>query len=299
MIASRSRTTPRSAEGRGGPHGGVFLDISHRGKDFILEQLPRMYRQFIEYQLLDISTTPMEVAPTAHYTMGGLVVDPATHGTGIDGLFAAGECTAGLHGANRLGGNSLTETIVYGRRAGEAAAAFSAATDIGMHPRAAIRGRVRRARRSRAPRYRAGTPRSSASCAISCGRIAAWYATRGRSPMVSAGSPTCATRVKHVDVRPSEEGWNDLAQVLDLQAGLTVAEATLRGALVRTETRGCHNRSDFPELDPALQVNFQMRLTSEGALSDPAPVAVPPVPAELQEWLEKPWDIDFEGRLLE
>ncbi len=125
--------------GRGGPNGGVFLDITHRGKEFILERLPRMYRQFIEYQLLDISTTPMEVAPTAHYTMGGLVVDPETHATEVDGLFAAGECAAGLHGANRLGGNSLTETIVYGRRAGAAAAELANTADVAVHPRAAIR----------------------------------------------------------------------------------------------------------------------------------------------------------------
>ena len=106
------------AEGRGGPHGGVFLDITHAGKDVIVTKLPRMYRQFIEYQMLDISREPMEVAPTAHYSMGGIVVEPETHATDVVGLYAAGECTAGLHGANRLGGNSLTETIVYGKRAG-------------------------------------------------------------------------------------------------------------------------------------------------------------------------------------
>ena len=77
-----------------------------------------MYRQFIEYQMLDISRQPMEVAPTAHYSMGGIVVDPDTHATDVAGLYAAGECTAGLHGANRLGGNSLAETVVFGRRAG-------------------------------------------------------------------------------------------------------------------------------------------------------------------------------------
>ena len=81
-----------------------------------------MYRQFIEYQMLDISHEPMEVAPTAHYSMGGVRVDPETHATDVVGLYAAGECTAGLHGANRLGGNSLTETVVFGRRGGEAAA---------------------------------------------------------------------------------------------------------------------------------------------------------------------------------
>src|ERR671918_1114459 len=113
------------AEGRGGSNGGVFLDISHIGKDTILERLPRMYRQFIEYQMLDISKDPMEVAPTAHYSMGGVMVEPGTHATDIDALFAVGEVATGLHGANRLGGNSLTETLVFGRRAGESAATFS------------------------------------------------------------------------------------------------------------------------------------------------------------------------------
>src|SRR6476661_3705205 len=126
------------AQGRGGPHGGVFLDVTHIGKDAILAKLPRMYRQFVEYQMLDISRERMEVAPTAHYSMGGIVVDPETHATDVVGLYAAGECTAGLHGANRLGGNSLTETVVYGRRAGEAAAAFSADSDIAIHPRKVI-----------------------------------------------------------------------------------------------------------------------------------------------------------------
>src|SRR6185437_12854015 len=113
----------------------VFLDISHREKDYILEKLPRMYRQFLEFQMLDISRERMEVAPTAHYSMGGIVVEPESHATEVIGLYAAGECTAGLHGANRLGGNSLTETIVFGRRAGAAAAAFSAECDVAIHPR--------------------------------------------------------------------------------------------------------------------------------------------------------------------
>ncbi|MEM8860737.1 MAG: FAD-dependent oxidoreductase, partial [Chloroflexota bacterium] len=110
------------AEGRGGPNGGVFLDISHRDKGFIIEKLPRMYRQFLEHQLMDISKEPMEVAPTAHYSMGGVVVDPDTHMSAVTGLYAAGEVTSRMHGANRLGGNSLAETVVFGRIAGEAAA---------------------------------------------------------------------------------------------------------------------------------------------------------------------------------
>src|SRR5712691_10849776 len=127
------------AEGRGGPHGGVFLDITHLGKERILERLPRMHRQFVEYQMIDISRDRMEVAPTTHYTMGGVVVDPDTHSTEVAGLYAAGECTAGLHGANRLGGNSLIETVVYGRRAGEAARKFMFSDDVALRPGAVIR----------------------------------------------------------------------------------------------------------------------------------------------------------------
>jgi succinate dehydrogenase / fumarate reductase flavoprotein subunit len=128
-LSSRDRVALANyteiVEGRAGPHGGVFLDISHRSRDDIVEKLPRTYRQFIEYQMLDITKDPMEVAPTAHYSMGGLVVDPETHATEVAGLYAAGEVTGGLHGANRLGGNSLAETVIAGRRAGEAAARFA------------------------------------------------------------------------------------------------------------------------------------------------------------------------------
>ena len=105
-------------EGRGTKNGGVFLDISHKSKDFIIEKLPSIYRQFLEAQMLDISKSPMEVAPTAHYSMGGILVNPESLSTSVLGLFAAGEVAGGLHGANRLGGNSLAEILIFGKRAG-------------------------------------------------------------------------------------------------------------------------------------------------------------------------------------
>jgi succinate dehydrogenase / fumarate reductase flavoprotein subunit len=284
--------------GRGGPNGGVYLDISHRDKDFILERLPRMYRQFIEFQLLDISTTAMEVAPTAHYTMGGLVVNAETHGTDVEALFAAGECAAGLHGANRLGGNSLTETIVYGRRAGLAAAASAKSADIGVHPRAVIRaasdeldGLVRRGTELARALQRELRNLMWEECGVVRDGDAL---TRGLARLAELRA-----RLGEVDVRPSEEGWNDLAHVLDLRAGFAVGEATFKGALARRESRGCHSRSDYPDLDPALRVNFQMRLAEDGELSEPEPVPVPNVRAELDEWMSRPWDADVEGRLLE
>src|SRR5256712_5619428 len=117
-------------EGRGGPNGGSFPDTSPRPKDEIHEKLPRPYRQFIGHQMTDISEDPLEVAPRAHYSMGGIAVDPETHATEVVGLYAAGECTSGLHGANRLGGNSLAETVIFGRRAGVAPAAHSQESEV-------------------------------------------------------------------------------------------------------------------------------------------------------------------------
>ena len=113
-------------EGRGTPNGGVLLDVSHLPRETIMRRLPRVYQTLLELQMLDITTTPIEVAPTAHYSMGGVWVRPEDHGTGVEGLYAIGEASSGLHGANRLGGNSLIELLVFGRIVGEAAAAYSA-----------------------------------------------------------------------------------------------------------------------------------------------------------------------------
>jgi succinate dehydrogenase / fumarate reductase flavoprotein subunit len=286
------------AEGRGGPHGGVFLDISHLGKEQLLTRLPRMYRQFIEYQMLDISAEPMEVAPTAHYSMGGVVVDAETHATDVMGLYAAGECTAGLHGANRLGGNSLTETVVYGRRAGTAAAAFSSSADVAVRPRkvmveadeeldALVRPGPELARPLQRQLRdlmweRCGVVRDETGLGDGLDRL--WQLRQAAD---------------QVDVRPSAEGWSDLALALDLRAGLSMAEATLAGALRRRESRGCHFRADFPALEPAMAVNLVSRLGAPDAPVVVEPQRVPAVPVELQRWLDETPDVDAAGRLLE
>jgi len=284
-------------EGRGGPNGGVFLDVSHKGKDLILEKLPRMYRQFIEHQMVDISKSPMEVAPSAHYSMGGIVVDPETHATTVEALFAAGEVTAGLHGANRLGGNSLTETLVFGRRTGEAAAELSRGLSAQMrsrkaveealddlasfvHPGGEIVRPVQRALRD-AMWEHCGVVRSEQGLARGLERVA-----------------ELRDQLGDIDVRPTSEGYGDLAHVLDLRASLVTAEASLLGARERRETRGAHNRSDHPELDPSLQVNFEVSLDADGLL-EVAPSEVAPVPGELRRWVEATPEIDAEGKLLE
>ncbi len=284
------------AEGRGGPHGGVFLDISHLPKGRILAKLPRMYRQFIEYQMLDISREPMEVAPTAHYSMGGAVVDPESHATDVVALYAAGECTAGLHGANRLGGNSLTETVVYGRRAGEAAARFACAMEIALRPHGTIDEANHELDELIGPGQELARPLQRRLRDLMWERVGVVRNDAGlRSGLVDLNELREAAA--RVDVRPTAEGWTDLALALDLRGGLDVAEATIRGALERRETRGCHNRSDFPDLDPDLQVNFLSHLDPTGRLVL-SRRSVPAVPDELEPWLA-PGQLQLAGRLLE
>ncbi len=251
-----------------------------------------MYRQFIEWQMLDISREPMEVAPTAHYSMGGIVVDSETHATDVRGLYAAGECVGGLHGANRLGGNSLGEALISGKRAGEAAASFSSETETFSRSRRAIGealdvlddltrpgeelGRPLQRRLRDLMWERCGVVRNSDGLRAGLRELAA--------VREAAGS---------VDVRPGSEGWADLATALDLRAGLVAAEATLRSAIERRETRGSQIRTDFPELDPALAVNFLV-----DARMEPWTEAVPPVPPELSEWADRPLELTAD-RLLE
>ena len=133
--------------GRGSPHGGIFLDIaSRRSPEFILKRLPSMYHQFKELADVDITKEPMEIGPTCHYVMGGVEVDPDTELSGVTGLYAVGECSGGMHGSNRLGGNSLSDLIVFGKRAGEAAAAYAS----GLSERVLDRRRRGRGRAGRA-----------------------------------------------------------------------------------------------------------------------------------------------------
>ncbi len=284
------------AEGRGGPNGGVFLDISHQDKSFIIEKLPRMYRQFLEHQLMDISKEPMEVAPTAHYTMGGVVVDPDNHATSVSGLFAAGEVTSRMHGANRLGGNSLAETIVFGRIAGEAAAHHSQNL-AGQHRNNSV---ILAAHEEIDNLIKPGTEMARPLQRnlrnvmwLHCGVV------RSEDSLLTGLDELNQIREATVDldVRPSSEGYQDLALALDLRSSLVSAEATLRCAIERRETRGAHNRSDYPELDPALTKNFVVILDEDGEqVIQEWDVA--PLPLELESWVDDE-EIEVAGRLLE
>lgn len=244
------------SEGRGTEHGGVLLDVSHLGRDTVLTRLPRMYRQFVDLAMLDITRSPMEVAPTAHYSMGGVRVEPETHLTDVEGLYAVGECATGVHGANRLGGNSLAECLVFGRIAGNEAARCSAALDVQVRDRGAIAAAKeevdellgRRGDEFARPLQRAVRDLMSECCGV----------VRSEDGLEDGLTrlEEVTVRTRAMEVRPDIGGYADLAHAFDLQGSLLAARATLECALERRESRGAHSRLDYPDQDPRLRVNL-------------------------------------------
>ena len=283
-------------EGRGTPNNGVFLNISHVEKEIILEKLPRMYRQFMESQMLDISRDPMEVAPTAHYSMGGVVVDAETHSTDVRGLYAAGECTSGVHGANRLGGNSLAEILVFGKIAGEYAAGFSKDLDLQMRNRSIINDALKELDQLTSNGEQLARPLQRAVRNIMwnfCGVIRSGEGLEeGLTELMKVKEAS-----KDVDVRPSAEGFSDLALALDLLGSIDSAEATIRSAIARKESRGAHQRSDYIEMDTSENVNYIVELV-DGNQSI-SKTEVEKLPELLQDAMDAYEELSVEGRLLE
>jgi len=235
--------------GRGSPHGGVFLDIaSRRPADYIRKRLPSMYQQFKELADVDITAAPMEVGPTCHYVMGGVRVGADTAATTVPGLFAAGEVAAGLHGANRLGGNSLSDLLVFGRRAGAAAADHAA----GLAALAPVdEAEVTEAARVMlAPFETEGDENPYAIHADLQDCMQALVGIIRTAPELEqaigklAGFRERLARVRVEGNRQFNPGWH---LALDLHSMLTVSEACARSALRREESRGGHTREDFPK----------------------------------------------------
>ena len=285
-------------EGRGSPNGGVYLDISHKGKDFIIEKLPRMYRQFLDTLMIDISKSPMEVSPTAHYSMGGIVVTPEEHSTGIEGLYAAGEVTAGLHGANRLGGNSLAEILIFGKRAGAAASRRS--KEIDVHKRS--RKVIDKAHENLNSFIKNGSEvarplqRSLRNIMWEYGGVVKneQKLNKGLSEIENLKEAA-----KDLDVRPDSEGYQDLMLAFDLQASLVSSEATLLSSLSREESRGAHQRDDFKEISNDLNVNMKVNFDNDENIIL-SKDNVPKLQKELKDLISKTKEIDnFEGMLLE
>src|SRR5262245_42278896 len=276
--------------GRGSPHGGIYLDIaSRRSAEFIHKRLPSMYHQFKELADVDITKEPMEIGPTCHYVMGGVEVDPDTQLSSVDGLYAVGECSGGMHGSNRLGGNSLSDLIVFGKRAGEAAAERAA--------------------------------RLSSRTAVPDAEIAAAEA-HAIEPFVSKGEENAYTIQQDLQqamndlvgiIRTSEELEQSLKEIeqlkeraaklhvdggraynpgwhlsIDIHNMLLVSECIAKAALAREESRGGHTRNDFPGPDPVWGAkNLVLTLNSSGDSVELAEKPLPVMPDELKKFFEE------------
>jgi succinate dehydrogenase / fumarate reductase flavoprotein subunit len=236
-------------EGRGTPHGGAFLDISQKPAEYVKRKLPSMYHQFLELADVDITKEPMEVGPTCHYMMGGIRVDAETAESTVPGLFAAGEAAAGLHGSNRLGGNSLSDLLVFGRRAGLAAA--EQAASIGAPVVGA--DQIEEAAREMLEPFERSDGESPYEVHRDLQETMQNYVgifrneedlMRGLSEIEKLKERAGRLRVE--GSRLFNPGWH-LAR--DLKAMLAVSEAVALSALARKESRGAHSRIDFPSYD--------------------------------------------------
>jgi succinate dehydrogenase flavoprotein subunit len=281
-------------DGRGSPHGGVFLDISWikeklpNAEEHIRRKLPSMYHQFKELANIDITKEPMEIGPTTHYVMGGIRVDSDSQMSTLPGLFAAGECAAGINGANRLGGNSLSDLLVFGKRAGEYAADF--------------------AKKNGAPRI----DETQVESAVKCSLAPFDRGTGAENPFKIQQDLQVMMQDLVGIVRLETEMLRALSELEKLkqradQAGVTghreyhtgwhtaqdlgnllvVSEAIARSALERKESRGGHFRQDFPKKEEAFSTfNFAVRAGSDGSMQV-ARVPLPAMPAELQQVIKE------------
>jgi succinate dehydrogenase / fumarate reductase flavoprotein subunit len=271
--------------GRGTEHGGVYLDVTHRGADFIKRKLPSMYEQFHALGGVDITKEPMEVYPTIHYTMGGVKAEPETCETNVPGLYAAGETAAGVHGANRLGGNALCDILVFGKRAGEAAVEYARSKDTGKVDEAELQ--------------------EEANCLLAAfeskGTENPYLLTQELQETMQKGAMIARTeeglteclhkvmelqeRAKNIRVdggRVYNPGWHTSR---DVQNMLKVSEIIVRCALERKESRGAQWRTDFPNPDPEWAKKMLIaKRDGDGVKISTTPV--PEMPPELAQLFE-------------
>jgi succinate dehydrogenase / fumarate reductase flavoprotein subunit len=266
-VVARSIYT-EVAEGRGSPHGGAFLSIAHKPADFIKKKLPSMYMQFMDFAKVDITKEPMEVYPTTHYVMGGVRVDAETAATNIPGLFAAGEASAGLHGGNRLGGNSLSDLVVFGRRAGLAAAQY--ALGLAQRPEPEM-SEIIKAEQEMLQPFELATGENPFTVQEDLQEMMMTYvgvfrteerlqeALRLIQPLKER-----AARMRAAGSRLYNAMWHT---ALDVKHSVAIAETIILSALLRKESRAAHSRVDFPETSKELQrVNTVTKLV-DGALT--------------------------------
>jgi len=274
-------------EGRGSPHGGAFLDIaSRRDADYIKKKLPSMYHQFMKLANLDITKEPMEVGPTCHYVMGGIRVDPDTQATNVPGLYAAGEVAGGLHGANRLGGNSLSDLIVFGHRAGMAATDFAASRSFSGVSDAQVKDYITEAL----------SPFSNPQGENPFALMKELRATMQKNAGIMREENELKTQLDILqDLK--KRSWNTSAggsrvynpgwhTALDVRLMVEIAQAVVLAAQARKESRGGHARIDYPDPDNTFaKLNHIIRRGPDGTLSVVAE-ALPEMPEDRRKIAE-------------
>jgi succinate dehydrogenase / fumarate reductase, flavoprotein subunit len=283
-VVARANYT-EVTEGRGSPHGGVYLDITHLGYDGIMKKLPTMHEQFLKLADIDISKEPMEVFPTIHYTMGGIKIDPETCATNVPGLYAAGEVAGGLHGANRLGGNSLSDLLVFGRRAGEGAAEYVKgnghsseveASEVEAEKRRVLAPLERKEEGENpytiqrelqeAMMEHANLMRNEDSLKEGLGKV---LALKDRLP-----------NVKTPGSRLFNPGWHTSQDIYHL---IQISEIIIRTALERKERRGAQWRLDYDGPDEELgKVNLIVKKDDQGEVGIEKR-EIPPIPEHLAQ----------------
>ena len=277
--------------GRGTPHGGAYLDVRHLGAERIKQKLPSMYEQFHALASVDITREPMEVGPTIHYTMGGVRVDAETGATTVPGLYAAGEVAAGLHGANRLGGNSLGDILVFGRRAGEAAAALAVAAARPRVDESQVAAEQAALLRPLSPSQDGAGPGENPyklHAELQAAMQDDAGIARSEDSLRRALSAILALRERAAHMRVSggrtlNPGWHTCRDVTNM---LTLSEAIVRSAIERPESRGSQWRLDHLEQDAELgTVNLVVR--RDGDAMRVVPVALQPMPGSLVALLER------------
>ena len=280
-------------EGRGSPHGGVFLDIAWIAKrmpnapDHIRRKLPSMYHQFKQLADIDITKEPMEIGPTTHYVMGGVRVDADTQMSGVPGLFAAGECAAGINGANRLGGNSLSDLLVFGKRAGEHAARFARENKAGRIDQADVERAARGALEPFEPGRTENPYSIQQTLQEAMQRLVGIVRLEDEMRQALDEIERLRERAKRAAVSGHREynpGWHT---AIDLTNLLTVSEAVARCAVERKESRGGHFRDDYPEKAAEFgAINFVVRQAADGSM-EVRRVPIPEMPAELKQVIEE------------
>jgi succinate dehydrogenase / fumarate reductase flavoprotein subunit len=272
--------------GRGTEHGGAHLDVTHRGADYIRKKLPSMFEQFHALGDIDITRQPMEIYPTIHYTMGGIRAEPDSAESSIKGLFAAGECSAGLHGANRLGGNSLTDILVFGKRAGDHAAQYASGASVGKINDAQID-------EEQAVLLDPFTNKGSENPYGIAHELQEAMQAGAMIERVEKGLAECLEKVLSLKKRAANihiegdrcynPGWHTAR---DVRFQIILSEAICRCALERKESRGAQWRSDYPDKDDAHWGKLNQIATLKNGEVSLATRPVPEMSAELKEALE-------------